>query len=219
MSFFKHVDTILQKYHETHDMTNVPISVDKLRPIFQELGYIDRIIWEEVDFESKFILAQIKTYKQSMGVYAGVGDYARIQITSGLNYCWKRFIICKEMYHCILDEPQENRVRSFKDLYKLSDYFTNSFLNVIADEMEEEEDFPPFETEEIAEIMAIETLFPIELRRTYCDDFDSGKITARQLSLRYRIPIEYIYTSMIDSYFSAVSRGRNMIDINADIES
>lgn len=214
MSFFQPVDRVLSKYHNDHDMTNVPISVDKLRIIFENLGYVDKIYWEEVDFKSKFILAQIKTYKQDMGAYAGVGDYARIQILANQNYCWQRFIICKEMYHCILDTPQENRITSFDDLRKLSDYFTNSFLNLIADEMEEEEEFPPFDTEAIAEFMAIETLFPIELRKTYCDDFDSGKITARQLSMRYRIPIEYIHTSMIASYFSAVSRGRVEVDIN-----
>lgn len=210
MSFFAPVNSILRKYHEKHDIRNVPIKVDYLRPLFEELGYVDRIIWEKFNFQSEFLLAQIKTYQKDMGVYTGIGDYARIQISEGQNYCWTRFILCKEMFHVILDEEKNNRVVSSDDLLKLSDYFTNSFLKRIAGD---EVPFAPYETELDAEVMALETLFPYELRRSYCDKYDSGTVTAHQLALRYRLPVEYIETSMVASYFSSVAQGRDLIKI------
>lgn len=209
MSYFKYVDALLRKYHKEHDITRVEISVDKLRPFFEEMGYVDKILWEKFDFNSRIILAQIKTYEAQMGAYKDIGTYARIQISSGQNYCWKRFILCKEMYHCILDEEQENRITDTSSLLKLTDYFTNSFLDRIADE---NGTFKPFVTEEDAEVMALETLFPMELRRSFCDDLDDGKITAYQLALRFRIPEVYVQTAMVDSYYSAVSRGRDLIN-------
>ena len=210
MTFFDPVNAILKKYHEEHDMRNVPLKVDLLKPIFENMGYVDKIVWERFAFPSVHILAQIKTYEADKGLYHGVGNYARIQISEPINYCWTRFILCKEMYHCIIDKPEENRVFDVEGLLKLSDHFTNSFLSRIGDQGEP---YPPFETELDAEVMALETLFPYELRKIYCDDYDNGNVTALQLALRYRIPVEYVDMSMKANYFSSVAMGRKQVKI------
>jgi len=213
MSFFSPVDAVLKKYHAEHDIREVEISVDLLKPIFQDIGYVDKIIWERFDLHTDIILAQIKTYKQNHGVYTEAGKYARIQYSSVLNHCWTRFILCKEMYHCIIDDDNQNKTRTTDELILLADHLTNSFLEVLSDEQDEIETFHPYETERSAEIMALETLFPIELRRVHLDDYDAGLITDYQLALRYKIPEAYVQLAMSDRYFSSVLRGRILVDI------
>lgn len=205
MSVLDPVTAILSEYHKRHDLTQVEIRVDFLRPIFEEMGYVDKIIWERFLFESKYIAAQIKTYRADMGTYKGIGEYARIQFSSGLNYCWRRFVVCKEMYHCILDREPQTRISNTADLLKLSEYLTADLLEELAGEAET---FVPFDSEKLAEILAIETLFPMELRRMLCDPLDDGKITHRQVALRYRIPEEYVHIGMSAGYYTAALRGR-----------
>ncbi len=177
------------------------------------MGYVDKIYWERFFFKSKYIIAQIKTYLQDMGPYKGVGSYARIQFSENLNYCWTRFAICKEMYHCILDAQPGSRITNTGDLLTLSEYLTDDLLSELADEADK---FAPFETEKLAEIMAIETLIPIELRRHLADALDGGLVTPHQIALRYRIPEEYVGISMSAGYFSAVIRGRDgkLVDLS-----
>jgi len=213
MSFFDPVDLVLSQYHAAHDLKKVEISVDKLRPIFEQNGYVDRIYWEKINLETQFILAQIKTYDIPSSLYGNHDTYARIQYSRALNYCWTRFVLCKEMYHCMIDRPEANRTRNTDDLILLSDHLTNSFLEVLADEQEDTDTFLPMDTEKSAEIMALETLFPIELRTHHCEAYDKELITDYQLALRYKIPQNYIQLAMSSAYFSAVARGRNQVDI------
>jgi hypothetical protein len=152
---------LLDDYHSKHDLTMVPIKVDHLKPLLEQRGFIDRFIWEQFDFDSENIIAQVLCYKAGMGAYAGVGDYARIQYSSGLNFCWQRIAICKEMIQCVLDAPNENRVESTDKLLLLGELF-------VSEEYAAVEKFPPFETEHLALIVAIETLFPLEHRAVNC---------------------------------------------------
>lgn len=213
MSFFNPVDVVLSQYHGEHDLKQVEISVDKLRPIFESNGYVDKIYWEKINLRTKFIFAQIKTYDIPSSMYGDCDTYARIQYSKALNYCWTRFVLCKEMYHCMIDTPKANRTRTTDDLVLLADHLTNSFLEVLADEQDDTDTFLPMDTEKNAEIMALETLFPIELRTHHCDAYDSGLVTDYQLALRYKIPQSYIQLAMSSAYFSAVSRGRKLVDI------
>lgn len=205
MAILDPVHSVLSEYHSKHDMTLVEISVDKLRPIFEDMGFVDKIIWERFFFDTEYIAAQIKTHNADLGPYKGVGSYARIQFAQNLNYCWTRFVLCKEMWHCVLDAEPGTRITSTADLLKLSEYLSDDLLAHIADEAH---GFPPFNSEELAEIMAIETLFPMELRRHLCDPLDEGKISPLQIALRYRIPQEYVHVGMGAAYFSSALRGR-----------
>lgn len=210
MSYFSPVDSVLKNYHNQYDLTKVPISVDELRGIFEKIGYVDVIRWEEFDYKTRYILGQIKTFKANMGVYAEQKDYARIQISKGQNPCWKRFVICKEMYHTIIDATNKARIANTDDLLKLSNFLSNSFLSQIS---KQQVAYDPYDTEVAAEIFALETLFPYELRRNFCDDYDKGIITDHQLALRFKIPEVYIAGAMSSDYFTAVYEGRELVNI------
>ena len=196
-TLLKHLEetlpSILRQYHKAHSLTDVPILVDHLRPMFQERGFADRFIWEAYDFPAKNIAAQISFYSGHLGVYAGKGDYARIQYSRHLNFCWQRFALCKEMYHSILDDDPAKRVTAIEDLQKLSEMLVSGATSHL-------EPFRPHETEQEAEILALETLFPLELRLAHKEQYDEGMITDHQLALRYRIPEEFARIGMYPHY-------------------
>ena len=119
------------------------------------------------------------------------------------------------MFQCVADIAPENRITTSDSLLTLSERFSSQFLDRIADEADAEDEFAPYESEQDAEIFALETLFPIELRRQHFDDYDNGIISPLQLALRYRIPEKYIRQGMeISGYNSAVLRGRQLVDLN-----
>lgn len=200
--------SVLTQYNKAHDLTQVPIIVDHLRPMMQERGFADRIIWEKYRFKVRAIAAQIAFFRGEMGVYAGSGDYARIQYSSDLNWCWERFVLCKEMYHCIIDTKLLNRVTNMADLLKLAEYLVDDTVATL-------EPFKPHNTEQDAEILALETLFPLELRLHHQADYTANKITDHQLALRYRIPERYARLAMYPNYNRVIQgiRGEKLVAI------
>lgn len=178
--------------------------------MIEERGFADRIVWEAYDFPATNIAAQVSFYQQQIGVYAGNADYARIQYSSSLNLCWSRFAVCKEMFHCILDIDANSRVTDFNGLMKLSELLVSDVASHLTD-------YQPHDTEQDAEILALEVLFPLELRRHHLEDYRKGLITDYQLALRYRIPEEYARLGMYAHYVDQIERMRegNTLDLSS----
>jgi hypothetical protein len=192
--FSEIIPFILGRYQTAHGLRNVPLKVDYLRQMIEDKGCVDRIIWERFEFDSRIVIAKVEFYRASLGVYAGQGDYAKVQYSSSLNFCWQRFVVLKEMYHCILDSDQGNRITNIADLLKLGEMLVSDVFASIGN-------FPPVVTEHFAEIAAVETLFPIELRSIHKDDYDAGRLSDYELALRYRIPERYIRFAMLEGYY------------------
>lgn len=191
------VPSLLTSYEATYGFRDVPIAVDYLRPMFEERGWVDKILWEEFLFDSEHIFAQVQFYQAQMGVYAGVGDYARIQFSSALNFCWRRFAICKEMFHAIIDRDQATRITTSDQLLKLAEL-------LVSPSSASMQQFSPFETEHQAEILALETLFPFELRSHFEERYRNGEITDHQLAIRFRIPEDYARMGMYPVYYQSI---------------
>lgn len=213
MTIWKPVDDILKWYNDTHSLIKVPISIDVLREKMEEMAVVDRVIWEEVGCETEHVIAQVTFHKAALGLYAGTGDYARIQYVESQNLCWRRFIMCKEMYQCILDDTQEKRTINTAQVITLIDNLSSDLVDVLANE-DEDDGRQAYNTELFAEIFAIETLFPYELRRTFFGDYDENKITDYQLAVRFRVPQDIVKEAMTNAtYSSAIARGRALVDI------
>ena len=187
--------SILGQYQRAYGLRDVPLHVDKLRPMIEERGWVDRIVWEEFFYTSQHIVAQVQFFEGSLGVYAGDGDYARIQFSASLNFCWRRFAICKEMYHAIIDAKPATRVTKFDDLLRLSEMLVSGASALV-------QRFEAYTTEHMAEVLALETLFPLELRLQYEELYHADKISDRQLAERFRIPTDYARMGMYPSYLS-----------------
>ncbi len=196
------LNSVLTDYHRQSDLRMVPVRVNDIKPLLEQRGFVDRFVWEEFSFPSQNVIAQVVCYRAGMGAYAGQGDYARIQYSCALNYCWKRMAICKEMYQCLLDTPPGHRITSAEQLLQLGELFVSDQYAAVT------ESFPPFVTESLAEVAAIETLFPLELRVFHEEAYDAGELTDYQLALRYRIPEKYVHIAMSPRYRDAISRIR-----------
>jgi hypothetical protein len=195
------IHSMLNAYHAKHDLRQVPIKIDWLRPLIEERGWVDRIIWEKYHCDEINIAAQVSFFKAQMGAYAAVGDYARIQYSRSLNLCWQRFVICKEMYHCMIDKEQAHRVTGVEQLMKLAEYLVSETTPTM-------ERYEAYDTEFYAEILALETLFPLELRQYHRAAYEAGEISDYQLALRYRIPEDYARSAMYPDYFRQISKVR-----------
>lgn len=191
------VPSLLGQYRDTYGLRDLPVAIDYLRPMMEERGWVDRILWEEFDFPSQHIYAQVEFFRASMGVYQGDGDHARVRFSSGLNFCWKRFSICKEMFHAVIDNSPEKRITSSDELLKLAEM-------IVSETSASLETFSPYLTENAAVVLALETLFPFEIRSLYEERYRTGDISDHQLALRFRIPEQYARMGMYPSYFNTI---------------
>lgn len=203
--------SILRDYHNKYDLKTVPIKVDRLRELISERGVVDRIFWEKFLYDSTVVAAKVEFYIGYMGAYSGDGDYARIQYSQNLNDCWVRFVVLKEMIHCVIDGAENQRVSNLNDLAKLSEMLVSESFNTIVPE-----EFLPHTSENWAEILALEILFPMELRSHFKSDYDAGTITDIVLAKRFMIPEAFIRTAMADGYYKAMYslRADSLVNIN-----
>ena len=200
------LNSILKSYQKNHSLPNSikdiskdkePVQTSKLKPMIEERGLADKICIFEVDHESETILATIHMVGETTAMYSGTKDVARIYYQKGLNKCWRRFVICKEMYHCMLDRTEAERVCSMEGLSRLVELLSQDTTTVSGP-------FAPFQTEQQAELLALETLIPVEYRLQMKDDFATGKNSAHDIAKMFRVPEAYIPFSMQPTYLNLI---------------
>lgn len=113
------------------------------------------------------------------------GSYAICYIKN-LNNCWKRFVLCKELFHVLLDNPE---------------YANIELINHIEHCTSEAPDLGPTpasaQIEFFAEYSAMEFLFPFEERlkiKEASSDLDFAKIAET-----YKVPRIYVERYLTDS--------------------
>jgi hypothetical protein len=72
----------------------------------------------------------------------------------------------------------------------------------------------PFQSEYLAEVMALELLCPFELRRQHERALREGQIEPYSIALRYRIPVEMAELGMYETYLRSVEGLRNNLLVN-----
>lgn len=199
---------VLAEYHEAHDLLKIPIKVVGLTPILTKRSGLARIFLESYDLPNggkpDQILARVMVHKKGTGAHPEIdGDYARVQYSSAINLSLRRFAVCKELWQVILDQTKEERVGDIETLTRLGQWlFSEDAFRV--------EDFKPGNTEFEAEILALETLFPLELRSRpeFMDALDNGKLGLNDLADQFKLPPHYVEQAMSDFYFSWASEQR-----------
>lgn len=106
---------VLREYHDKHDLTLLPISVDELRPIVEGKGIAQQIEIHEVEFTSDVLAATVEVFSDGKTVTA------KILLASCLDDYWRRIAVCKELFHCLIDCSDDLRVRTVNDLFDLTD--------------------------------------------------------------------------------------------------
>lgn len=160
--------TILREYHAAHDLGDLPIAVDHLRPIVEGKGIAQEIEIHEVEFSSDILAATVEVFDDGRKVVA------KILLASCLDEYWRRIATCKEIYHCMIDCTEKLRVRTVDDLFSLTDGLASRLSPLHSKRISPE--VGPLDTELDAELLALETLFPYETRRHHFDAYYAGTI-------------------------------------------
>ncbi|WOI28723.1 hypothetical protein [Sulfitobacter dubius] len=209
------VSAILREYQNIHGLApqkhgklptshaEIPVRTSKLKPLIEVRGYADRIHLFEAEYDGMHIVAQI----QVMGVLGqpyNTSGVANIYLAQNLNLCWQRFATCKEMFHCMIDRLDAQRVTSLKQLKELLSLLAEDTTALTGEAA-------AFTSERVAELYALETLFPVEFRMVHLDDFLSGSLTASDIAGMYRIPEVYVHLAFEKRYLDTVTRLRGKL--------
>jgi hypothetical protein len=111
-----------------------------------------------------------------------------------LNYCWQRFVTCKELFHVVLDEVKYRRIAISDHVDEVTVAFPDDNsrpnMSVVA--------------EILAEIAAMEYLFPYKDREMEFAN-KHGNIDCRAIADRYKVPLVYIEKYLSPPHMTALS--------------
>jgi hypothetical protein len=122
-------------------------------------------------------------------------DRAEIHYSAHSNLCWRRFAICKEAMHLLIDTEPGHFTTDVPSLIERM---------IIGGELEPD---TPVESEWIGEAAAIEMLLPWKLRSVMEDMSKAGE-TDYQIAVQARTPLKYV-TAMLRGVYGRASKGLN----------
>jgi len=156
-----------------------------------------------VDVKTEEILGYVKFYYPVPANIRTIEDptTAIIYYRKDLEEDLRRFVICKELCHCLIDNSDATRVSNATDLKNLLQGLASG-IGKITDE-------GPMDSEKTAEILALEILCPAELRSVHAPELRAGKISIEQLAKRFLVPVDYLEFGMYDSYLRAILQVRH----------
>ena len=171
------------------------VSVSWLRELIQDnVAWVNCINFypiKELDLDD-YPFGMMKTFADQDAAYNNKGAWmvAVYENTDRIkeNFCWQRFVRCKEMMH-IFDKDAEwvERQEQYTDLLK------EIATRPLGDKS------PQLLSEHLAQWKAILILCPLEERNKVVASNDTDYAVA----LRYRIPMHYIEAIRSDSYMDA----------------
>lgn len=145
-SCFAVVDNVNELYFQRQlDKLQTVKSVDDLSDIVA--AYAGRPV--------EFVQVQLPAAEEQIkGFCIAYPDKYEIGILSGLNHCWHRFVLCKELFHVFLDS----------DEYHNTDIIGHLEQTVHVLGGGDQPNAPAVSSEQLAEIAAMEFLFPFSQR-------------------------------------------------------
>jgi Zn-dependent peptidase ImmA (M78 family) len=191
LSTVKNVVDNYKLYHIGSDSTER--SVDNL--IFTCSTYLDK----------KIEKLELDLTKEESPVYGSClvfpdGNYV-ICFVNNLNYCWKRFVICKEVFHAVLDDEicHNMDIGSFIDEVMLS--LPESML-LFSDPNWKAS--PSATLEMLAEIAAMEFMFPYDSRLAEINGIED-RVNYLEIAEKHKIPQVMVERYLSKTYISFLS--------------
>lgn len=153
------IDEVLKLHYRSYD-NNDRSDADLLDICTRYLNKRINLLTHDTPWDGSSILAFFVAYP----------DHYDICLLDGMNYCYRKFALCKELFHIIIENPE---FQSINYDYTIDKCVNGGQLNG-ADS-----------NEYIAEMAAMEYLFPFKLRKHIVD---SGNIDFEKIAIDYRIP-------------------------------
>lgn len=186
---------LVLKQNEVYDNNpnNLAISVDAVTDYITEHCEIEIEI-REVVFEATHLKGRKETYNID-GKCIVI-----IEIRSNLSDFWKRFVAIKELMHIIVDKDDDD-LTPYGDVI-LEKLVLEGHIGVISGDG----DSPPAQSELVAEIAAIEVIYPISLRKEDADaiEDEESDITPSKLGLKYEAPGPIVSTALNKEYLQFI---------------
>ena len=124
---------------------------------------------------------------------------AFIDLKHGLDDDWKRFVTAKELLHLLIDGDEDMSPYGDETLDQL---VSDGHIGIVSQNGGK----PPAQSELIAEVAAMELLYPIQNRKVDATAIDEGSTSFTKLSIRYGIPVNFIDTIFSQGYRKALTR-------------
>lgn len=110
---------------------------------------------------------------------------SHIVLAKELNQCWKRYCVCKELFHILID----------KEEYRNLDVFSHTESVAVDFQLDDSNPEPSVSAEFLAEVAAMEFLFPYAKREAILAGSKSPDFL--NIAIQYRIP-----QILVDRYLS-----------------
>ena len=176
--------------HLRHCIDNAKDITDQYRRYVLEGDRARKSIDKLLEVCSTYLETRIDVYEVDMpqdgptkAVYVAYEDHCDIFIRSGLTPEWVRFVLCKELFHIVIDKDDCRSLELFDDVLALQ-------LPVIASARSNGSAW-----ETLAEVSAMEFLFPFSDRQKIIAN--GGEINYTALATQYGLPLVYM-----ESYLS-----------------
>ena len=156
------------------------VSVENLQKIIGRLAQL-RIRKLLVDFEGTSLRGNVERYE----------DRVEIHVRKSLSDSWRRFTVVKELCHLLLDGEEDwsvDVVTTIADLLAFSGFSGEETAEI--------------RSEKLAEIMALELIYPIEDRRPDLASIADGKKIS-EIAASRKIPAIWIERGLNEDYLAA----------------
>lgn len=130
--------------------------------------------------------------KAISGMYVNFGTRYAIVVDVGLNQCWKRFVICKELFHVLLDAEEYRNMNIYAHLEEVKSTFP----------LPDSHPGSAAISEAMAEIAAMEFLFPYSSRVAELAQNATPDYLA--LAHKYKIPQVFVENYLSPSYMENI---------------
>lgn len=177
-------------YYHMHtsgdDIASQRVSVENIHTIIELLTGLT-IQKSEVDVESEFHRALVERY-----VDAGTEKKVNaIYVIGGESSAWKRFATVKELCHILIDTDEDFQPDPCVTIANMKD--TPQFL--------EEHNPPATDSEYLAEVIAMELIYPLEHRREDIKSLEAGKTTIEAIAEHRDVPLKYVSLGVTNGHF------------------
>jgi len=172
------------------DEGKLAISVDAVTDYISEHCSVNIEI-REVVFDAVHLKGRKETYNDGRVI---------IEIRSNLSDFWKRFAALKELMHILVDKDEDD-LTPYGDVI-LEKLVLEGHIGILSGNGDE----APAQSELVAEIAAIEVIYPVDRRHADRNALASedSEITMSQLGLRYEAPGPIVSTALNEEYLTFI---------------
>lgn len=176
----------------------LPYGIEEIKEAIVANSHIDEICFIPFDDPENHVKGRYQRYSKSPGVYCDSVLQVDIHYNKSLNFCWTRFVICKEMCHSLEDGGDE-AVSTREDVDSLVDALLSP-----KQLRQSVSFFPPFISENVAQFAALELLCPLPLRKKIVEYRSSTTLSDMQIATDFRIPVDYVDILFNKNYIDLV---------------